>query len=286
VKEFAAVFPLVCLREPLNNQAAGALPGAEVLREGPEPMLMDPDATSFDLNFHVFGVPVRVSPWFWLVTMFLGWGAIELGGLQFVALWIACVFVSILIHELGHVAAFRVYGVASRVVLFGFGGLAIPTHEPPRRSDRILVALAGPAAQLVLYFLVLLVARSLESREADEPLPLAARFVLGQMLFINLYWPLLNLTPIWPLDGGRVSREVLTGLAPNQGLVWSLYVSIGAAAFLAINAYLGSQGRPIVDFLPRSTYAAIFFALFAVQSFQILQIEQSRRNRWDDDDWR
>src|SRR5262249_39113976 len=149
--------------------------------------LLEPDPTPFDLRFRIFGVPVRVSPWFWVLSAVLGWRFFDRGGVGLLGLWVGCVFVSILIHELGHVAAFRWFGVPSHVVLYPFGGLAIPTHEPPHRSDRIIVALAGPAAQLVLYALVRVADVTLLGGEGQSPLLGVA---VGMLLFINLYWPL------------------------------------------------------------------------------------------------
>jgi Zn-dependent protease len=92
------------------------------------------------------------------------------------------------------------------------------------------------------------------------------------LMDINLYWPLFNLLPVWPLDGGMVSREICTGLSPRRGLQISLGLSIGVAGFIAIHALLArGRGVPLVPYLPTSTYAAILFGLLAFQSWQLLQ---------------
>src|SRR4051812_37327197 len=65
-------------------------------------MLLEPQTTEWDLRWMMFGIPVRVHPFFWLVCLLMGQSALELGVLYLLA-WIGCVFVSILVHELGHV---------------------------------------------------------------------------------------------------------------------------------------------------------------------------------------
>ncbi|HEX4607162.1 MAG TPA: hypothetical protein VH092_03070, partial [Urbifossiella sp.] len=63
--------------------------------------------------------------------------------------WIAISFVSFLVHELGHAAAFRAYGVGSHVVLYSLGGLAVPWDDLRGRWRRVVVSLAGPGAGFV-----------------------------------------------------------------------------------------------------------------------------------------
>ena len=78
--------------------------------------LGDPQRTQADLNFSLFGFPVRVSPFFWSVAAILGWGLVREPKLFF--LFILAAFLSILIHELGHAFAFRRFGTSARIVLY------------------------------------------------------------------------------------------------------------------------------------------------------------------------
>ena len=99
-------------------------------------MLNEPQPTAYDLQFEIFGYRVRVSPWFWLVAVVLGleisrgvsnaFGEDSPGAPVLLLIWIAAIFTSILVHELGHSLAFSYYGTQSRIVLYHFGGLAIP----------------------------------------------------------------------------------------------------------------------------------------------------------------
>ena len=81
--------------------------------------------------------------------------------------WALCVLLSILIHELGHALAFRYYGIQSSIVLYHFGGLAIPTssYMPGRSVSRLgerqqlIISAAGPALQLLSAFVVILLVK-------------------------------------------------------------------------------------------------------------------------------
>ena len=112
-------------------------------------LLGEPPRTQADLNFSLLGIPVRVHPLFWLVALLLGR---NLGDAGSVLSWIVAVFLSILIHELGHAAVMRAYGFHPWITLYGFGGLASYDHGNAYRSKgsqplgQILICLAGPAA--------------------------------------------------------------------------------------------------------------------------------------------
>src|SRR5262249_34694857 len=70
------------------------------------------------------------------------------------------------------------------------------------------------------------------------------------LFFINLLWGLLNLLPIWPLDGGQISRDVFTQVSHERGLQVSLGISFLVAAVLAINAVVGMNSPSHKGFIP------------------------------------
>ena len=111
-------------------------------------MLGQVNETEFDLRFSLFGIPVRVHPGFWIVAMIMRRGAFKHEqGLALIGIWVAVVFVSILVHEMGHALAIRYFGWDPHVVLHYFGGYAayVPTWgQSPRRS--IIISFAGPGA--------------------------------------------------------------------------------------------------------------------------------------------
>jgi Zn-dependent protease len=252
--------------------------------------LLEPAHTPYDLRWRMFGVHIRVHPFFWLLSAILGWGLIRINfGVFF--LFIACVFVSILVHELGHVFMGRLFGTTSHVVLYSFGGLAIPDRTLPSRWQRIAVSLAGPLAGFILFGLVWLcelqVLPEVDPHKEKTLLWLGVNF----LWWMNLVWGLLNLLPIWPLDGGQISREICLWLAPRNGVRVSLGISLLVAGLLAIQALTAYYKRPMIPFLDMlaGIYNAILFGLLALQSFQLLQQAEQRPwredwpDRWDRD---
>jgi stage IV sporulation protein FB len=251
--------------------------------------LLEPDRTPYDLNFRIFRTDVRVHPMFWVVSALLGWPYLQ-SGFLYLLLWVLCVFVSILIHELGHIFAGRYFGSDGYIILFSFGGLAVGSSNLHRRWQRVVVYLAGPGAQFILYGLLWGVREYIFPRLLPS-LPFsmwpAVLVTLFMLLSINLFWPLLNLLPIWPLDGGKISREVCEAISPSRGVVTSLGISGALAGILAVHCFMNSRPNYtlLIPYLPwlGGLYMAIFFAMFCVQSFQLLQFEKNRRRSWDDD---
>ena len=235
-------------------------------------MLVEPTPTNFDLHFRLFGTPIRVHPFFWLFSAILGWNLVDLG-FGYLLIWIACCFVSILLHEFGHVWMGSLFGARnSYIVLYSFGGLAVGSRDLRSRGQRIAVSLAGPLIQLVFVYLPLWLWVNYASREQLRALPEKAILAIVILKEINLIWPLFNLLPIWPLDGGMVSREICTLWSPRGGLRFSLGLSLGVSGFIAIHALLAkAKGFYVIPYLPTDTYAAILFGLLALQSWQLLQ---------------
>jgi Zn-dependent protease len=240
----------------------------------------EPEPTPFDLNFRLFGVDVRVHPFFWLIAAFLGWGNFNDGRLPQLLLWIGCVFVSILLHEFGHVMVGRVFGSNGRILLYSFGGLAIGSSDLRQRWQRVFVYLAGPFVQLALAGVVLVVSFAMVRRGARGEMT-SVESALVMLFFINLLWGLFNLLPIFPLDGGQVSREVCEAIVPGRGALFALGASTAICAVIAVLILASTTGQIRVPIIGGSMYNALLFAMFAANSFQMLQFERARRN-WDD----
>lgn len=264
--------------------------------------LFEPDQTRFDLRWRMFGTPIRVHPMFWLMSLILGYDATIRAGIGYVLAWVGCVFFSVLLHEFGHVWMGRLFSSSGYIVLYGFGGLAVGSSQLSARWQRILVFFAGPSIQLVFLSLLWFTMDWLFG-----VIPLGAKTAalrVWLMLFeINLLWPLLNLLPIWPLDGGRITREFCEGISLARGVAFSLGISMVVSGFLAVHEFMASNGRPLLHVSVSessspylllikamiesgSIFMAIFFAMFCVSSFQALQAENDRRRDWGDDDWR
>lgn len=252
--------------------------------------LLEPDRTPYDLRFRLFGTPVRIHPMFWAVSALLGWNWFTREGPLYLLLWIACVFFSILVHEMGHVVMGRIFGRDGHIVLYSFGGLAIGCSDLPRRWQRIAVSFAGPLAEFILFGVIYAIVRwGLPPERAFNLLGDKGAEILLVVLYmlwvINLFWGILNLLPIWPLDGGKIARELLAGFMPSRGVEISLGLSGCLAGLLTIHALMSEAGRPFLPYVPPlGLFSAFFFAGMCVASFQEMQAANERRRRWESDD--
>ena len=179
-------------------------------------------------TFRLFRIPVKVQWSFLLIAALLGFVGRQ--DPTRVIAWVAIVFFSILIHELGHAFTARSMGAAVAIELNGLGGLTRwsvpPTAFGPGR--RALVAASGSAVGVAFGGLVWLVASQF------GPYSGLTSFVLNTLIFVNLFWGLLNWLPIRPLDGGHLLLSLLEKTAPNRAdAIARVVFSLTSAAALA-----------------------------------------------------
>ncbi|MEZ6135680.1 MAG: hypothetical protein R3C53_12290 [Pirellulaceae bacterium] len=262
-------------------------------------MLQEPGLSPYDLQFNLLGFPVRVAWGFWIVAAVFGWGTSDTldfvyasqnldspGAPILLMVWISVMFVSILVHELGHSLAMRYYGIHSRIVLYHFGGLAIPDSfaswggARQRRvgpKEQIVISAAGPLLQLLLGLGALGIAvRSgfllPETRLFDAILgtdmsaglkwagSASVTMLLSALVFTSVFWAILNLAPILPLDGGNITRSALQLSQVSQPIRAAHMVSVVAGGLIGL--YFLSRGSPM---------AGIMFLIFAVNNWQAMQ---------------
>jgi Zn-dependent protease len=135
---------------------------------------------------------------------FSGWGTA--GYVLAGVLTALAFFASIVVHELSHSVVARAGGVRiERVTLFMFGGVSQMSEEPKTPGAEFLMAIAGPAASLLLagaFFIA-----EVASHAAGAPSWIWGP--LGYLAQINLVVAAFNLLPGFPLDGGRVLRSII-----------------------------------------------------------------------------
>jgi len=142
-------------------------------------------------------------------TTFHSWGhgtAYLLGALSTILL-----FVTVLLHELGHSFTARSLGLpVNSITLFIFGGVSNLTTEPQTPRIEFLVTFAGPLTSLILagIFYLLHAAAGSGSSEVSA--------VLGYLASVNLLLAIFNLIPAFPLDGGRVFRSLVWGITGSM----------------------------------------------------------------------
>ena len=233
-------------------------------------MLGQVPPTPYDLRFAVAGIPVRVHPVFWLTSAFLAWTP---GRMDFVLVRVLCIFVAILVHELGHAIVTRSFGWHPEIVLYFFGGYATSVRHTTWRD--ITVSAAGPAFGLSLYFLIKTVGiASVRSGAIQSEVLIDA---IGFSLFINFVWNMMNLVPVLPLDGGQISREFFCWLLPRSGMDVSMKISVVASGGLALwSLYCMSKNQGVLGLDPR--FLAIMFGYLCYQGIQ--QLQMRRRGYW------
>ena len=257
-------------------------------------MLQEPNTSQYDLQFRLFGFEVRVAWGFWIVAAILGWDwsrwvdRLDMdspGAAVLLIIWIAAVFASILVHELGHSLAMRWFGIDSRIVLYHFGGLAIPDSFTSWRGARIrrvgpleqiIISAAGPALQLALGIAVWVFALAMNIRlaetdtinwllrtnfgaEAELPTSAALYGVLSALVWTSVMWSVFNLVPVLPLDGGQITLNALHLSKLRDAQRTTHIISIVAAGLLGL------------WFMQRGSMTGVMFFLFAASNWQAMQ---------------
>lgn len=236
--------------------------------------------TRYDLQFSLFGVPVRVHPLHWLLGVYLG--ATSGDPIQ-IPIWIGVIFFSILLHEFGHSMAMRRFGWDSYIVLHMLGGYAVPTSSRGGRNrdtsrtwlEQVIISLAGPFSQFLFAALILagvLAAGGFVFRGSLAgfiPFPVAflpienpiAESIIDKLIYVNIFWGLFNLLPVIPMDGGRVAQAIFVRFDPWNGVTNALWLSVLTGTIFAVIGFVWW----------RSIFMAFLFGSFAVQSYQMLK---------------
>ncbi len=230
------------------------------------------------IRFSLFGIPVEIQPFFWVVSALMGGAVTADSREQFlaVALFVIAAFVSILVHELGHAVTGRKLGGGHATIhLTSFGGLATNQGGRFTRHQRFWMIAAGPGAGFA-FLLAILVVLSLIFGSANV-VAFASRnlfgvkmpfltsdlidffrekpfmyVLLGNLLWINFWWGVINLLPVMPLDGGQITDLYVK---PQRRVY---LIGMVAAACTALYGLLGLN----------SYYMALLFGYFAWINYQ------------------
>ena len=200
------------------------------------------------IRFRLFGFPVTVEPWHWAILAFFG-GALKIKDsedLLPVLLFMAAGVVSIIIHELGHALTMRLFGGRHiSIVLHGWGGYAISQGAPFSRGQHILISLAGPLLQVACGLLVL-IALIMSAATSSGSTGLEAGPVyqlLYSFIYVSLFWAVLNLIPVYPMDGGQILRGIL---GPRRiQLTFQISIIVAIVVGLLSYRFLGTYLLPI-----------------------------------------
>ncbi len=209
------------------------------------------------LRFRIGRIPVEVHPGHFLVAALFGLQSPQGQSTSDVALnlltWIAIVFVSVLLHELGHALMCLAFGYRPAIQLVWTGGFTQPNAGAPIPWQRdVLLTLAGPGLGLLFGTVCVLVNRTMSS-SSDY-----VQLVLDNLIWVNVGWSLINLAPVLPMDGGRIANAVLIRFFGRRGFLFAQIIALTICA--AGVAWLLSLGRQL-------SYLAILLLIFGLRAF-------------------
>lgn len=171
--------------------------------------------------FSIRGIDILLHSTFPLILI---WAAVQYGyfsgggfsGALFGIIVVSLLFVLVTLHELGHSFAAQYFGVpVERIVLLPIGGVAQLKRMPRKPIQEFIIALAGPAVNVVVALLMLSVAPvfnfSLGNFSAllENGSSLTAAAIFSLVFYYNIALAVFNMIPAFPMDGGRVLRSLL-----------------------------------------------------------------------------
>ena len=227
---------------------------------------------SFNIG-SIAGTAIRVHITFLLFLAWIFFGSYTSGGAE--AAWNSLVFMLLLFacvvaHEFGHIFMARRFGVTTpTVTLLPIGGVAQLERIPEKPWEEFLVAIAGPAVNIVISAaLVLLLGASLEPRNLAAVDNVSVG-ILDRLAVVNIFLVLFNMIPAFPMDGGRVLRAAL---ASRLGYARATKIAASIGQFFAFFlGFLGLFGNPLLIFI------AIFVYLAAASEAQLVAVRAMSR---------
>jgi Zn-dependent protease len=159
------------------------------------------------------GIDIRIHWTFWILVLFYLVSVSRTGGVSegiAAVAFIFSIFACVLLHELGHAVAASWYGIPTRdITLLPIGGVARLERLPEKPVQELVVALAGPAVNVIIAVLLIIpVSLQVLSAMAAPVFDLGTSF-FAQLMVVNVILVLFNLLPAFPMDGGRVVRSLL-----------------------------------------------------------------------------
>lgn len=218
------------------------------------------------------GTDVRIHVTLLLFLAWIGMAAYQRGGPEAAAqsvLFISAIFLCIGLHEFGHILTARRFGIESpEVTLLPIGGVADMESIPQKPYQELLISLAGPAVNVVIAGVLMVLAGGLNFGDAAQITDPSVS-LLGRLAVTNLFLGLFNLLPAFPMDGGRVLRA---GLA-----MW-----LGQARATRIAAKIGQGLAVVLGFIglnhnPMLLLIAVFIFTAASGEAQMTTMSEAAR---------
>lgn len=206
----------------------------------------------------IAGTAIRIHVTFLLFLVWIAVAQYQLGGAAAArdsVLFIVLLFLCVLLHEFGHILAARRYGVKTPdVTLFPIGGVASLERIPEKPGEELVVAIAGPAVNVVIALLLVAVLGAAfdpaELTRLEDP----RANLLARLAGANIWLVAFNLIPAFPMDGGRVLRAILAmRLGFSRATQTAATIGQGFAFLLG---FIGLLINPLLIFIAIFVYLA------------------------------
>lgn len=211
------------------------------------------------------GIDLYIHWSFWLLLLGIGGLSLSRGegyqtaGIQL--LQIVALFTCVTLHEYGHAMMARAFKVRTvDITLLPIGGLARLERMPRVPWQELLVAVAGPAVNVVIAILLGVglaigintgALTSISGNDLDSFLGSAIVHPLGWLLVMNVVLVLFNMIPAFPMDGGRVLRSLLA-------MVWEYRFATRTAARIGFIAAIALGIFGFTNVLPMVVLISLF----------------------------
>lgn len=189
------------------------------------------------------------------MAFFIGWMNSDTfagGQLLGTVLWAAIIVVSLLVHEYGHALTAVACGQTASIELMLFGGVTRHQGKTLTRWQEFLVILNGPLAGVALAALAYILATT-----KSLSLPPSLLYILTVVWSINVFWTVVNLLPVHPLDGGQLLAVILQGFFGHRGYSAALLISTLSGGAIAL-----------LCFASQLLLGGVLFLMFAFESFR------------------
>ncbi len=206
----------------------------------------------------IAGTAVRIHVTFLLFLIWIFGVNYASGGAQQAwsgLLFVVLLFLCVLLHEFGHIFTARAFGVSTPdVILLPIGGVARLERIPEKPSQEFLVAIAGPAVNVVIAAILIAVSGAHFDVAKFASIANARSGMIDRLADVNLFLAVFNLIPAFPMDGGRVLRALL---ASRFGYVRATEIAAAIGQWVAFAlGFLGLFGNPLLIFIAIFVYLA------------------------------
>lgn len=220
----------------------------------------------------IAGIDLRIHATFFLILVWIAvaaWLNDQSVSSAFTSIsFVLALFFCVILHELGHALAARRYGIPTRdITLLPIGGVARLERMPDKPLQELVVALGGPAVNVIIAAMLFVIITLLEAMEPIEAMSLTRGAFWERLMLVNVFLVLFNLIPAFPMDGGRVLRAILA-LRLNYVRATQVAAVLGQSiAFLF--AIIGLFWNPFLIFI------ALFVWIGASQESGMVQMRSA-----------